>query len=159
MISSGYAQRMILRCNHHKCIGQRCFGFIRFLVALRSSIYNITVLLKDSITNKLVESYTLAIAHGLHQFGTQPPFKTSDLLNLRINKFRSISWQVDESMQILCYAFVSLGELHKLGVLDCHETRRNVMSPKCFLELIPNYFHILKQRIPMMTPPNACRPL
>jgi hypothetical protein len=134
---------MILRCNHHKSIGCRCLGFIRFLVALRSSIYSITVLLKDSITDKLIESCTLAIAHGLHQFGTQPPFETCNLLNLRINKFRSISWQVDESMQIFCYAFVSLGELHKLGVLDRHETRWNVLSPKCFLELILNYSHIL----------------
>jgi hypothetical protein len=50
-------------------------------------------------------------------------------------------------MQIFCYAFVSVGELHKLGVLDCHEARRNVMSLKCFLELIPNYFHILRQGI------------
>jgi hypothetical protein len=47
-------------------------------------------------------------------------------------------------MQIFSYTFVTLSELHELGVLDSHETRRNVMSSESFLELIPNNLIILR---------------
>jgi hypothetical protein len=66
---------------------------------------------------------------------------------------------VNEIMPIFSYTSVTLSELHELGVLDCLETRRNVMSVKCFLELIPNYLIILKLSAPIMMPPNTCRPL
>jgi hypothetical protein len=62
-------------------------------------------------------------------------------------------------MPIFGYTSVTLSELHELGVLDSHETRRNVISSKNFLELIPNDLIILRHSAPIMIPPNTCRPL
>jgi hypothetical protein len=66
---------------------------------------------------------------------------------------------MNEIMPIFGYTFVTLSELHELGVLDNHETRRNIMSSESFLELIPNNLIILRQSTPIVIPPNTCRAL
>jgi hypothetical protein len=66
---------------------------------------------------------------------------------------------MNELMPIFGYTSVTLSELHELGVLDSHKTRRNVMSSKSFFELIPNDLIILRQSAPIMMPPNTYRPL
>jgi hypothetical protein len=52
------------------------------LAAIRSSIDRIVVLLGQGITDKLIESGTLASTNGLHQLGTEAMLETSDLLSL-----------------------------------------------------------------------------
>ena len=73
---------------------------------------------------------TFAISHGLHQLGAKSPLETSNLLGIGVNKLSSIPRKVIESLQVFIQALVPLGQLHELCMLDCHETRRNIISPK-----------------------------
>jgi hypothetical protein len=66
------------------------------LTALRSNIDRIVILLSLSITDNLIESGTLASAHGLHQLGTEAMLETSDLLSISINKLNCIPCKVIE---------------------------------------------------------------
>ena len=98
---------------------------------------------------------TLAISHGLHKFGAKSPLETCDLFGISVNKLSSIPCKVIESLQVFIQALVPLGQLHELCMLDCHETRRNVISPESRLELIPSDLGISGHSGPMMTPPNT----
>ena len=102
---------------------------------------------------------TLAISHGLHQFGAKSPFEASNLLGIGIHKLGSIPCKVVESLQVFIQALVPLGQLHELCMFDRHETRRKVISLESRLELIPSDLSISVHSGPMMTPPNASLPM
>ena len=44
-------------------------------------------------------------------------------------------------------------------MLNGHETRRNKVSPKSCLELVPNYLNVSREGGPVMGPLDACRAL
>jgi hypothetical protein len=102
---------------------------------------------------------TLVISHGLHQFGAKSPLETSNLFGIGVHKLGSIPCKVVESLQVFIQALVPLGQLHELYMLDCHETRRNVISPESRLELIPRDLGISKYSGLIMTPPNTSQPM
>jgi hypothetical protein len=124
-----------------------------------SSIYLIIVLLSQGITDKLIKSDTLTIAHRLHQFRGKPLLEASYLLGIYIHKFRSIPRQVIKCLEVLIKTLIVLSQLHELGMLDCHKTRRNKIYPESFLELVPNNLDVCREGGPMMVPPDACRSL
>ena len=101
---------------------------------------------------------TLIISHSLHQFGAKSPLETSDLLGISVNKLSSIPCEVIESLQVFIQALIPLGQIHELRMLDCHETRRNIISPESRLELIPSDLGISRHSGPMMTPPMPAGP-
>jgi hypothetical protein len=51
----------------------------------------VIVVLGNGIADKLIESGALAIAHGLHQLGTETSLETNDLLSIRVHKLSCIS--------------------------------------------------------------------
>jgi len=102
---------------------------------------------------------TLTISHSLHQFGAKSPLETSDLLGISVNKLSSIPCEVIESLQVFIQALIPLGQLHELCMLDCHETKRNIISLESRLELIPSDLGISEHSGPMTTPPNTSWPM
>jgi len=94
----------------HWSLGLRCPcpGFKSPLASLGRSVYSVIVLLSESITDKLIESCTLSMAHSLQQLGAKTLFEASNLLRLSVHKLRSIPRQMIESMKILLHSFVAL---------------------------------------------------
>jgi hypothetical protein len=76
--------------NHYKSVRLRSPSLRSYLVTLRDNIHSIVVLLQESITDKLIESCTLASTHGLHQFETKSPLETSNPLGINIDKVWSL---------------------------------------------------------------------
>jgi hypothetical protein len=99
MISSRYVRWLKMGSNHHKSVRLGSPSLESHLMTLRGSIHNIAVLLQESITDKLIESCTLASTHGLHQFGTMSHLKTSNPLGIGVDKIRSIPWWWMKSCQ------------------------------------------------------------
>jgi hypothetical protein len=124
-------------------------------MALRSSMDRIIILLSQSITDKLIESGTLASAHVLHQLETKVTLETSDLLSISINKLSCIPCKVIEVLQIFSQTLIALSQLHKLSVLHRHQTRRNIISSESHLELVPRDLGIRGQRRAVMASPNT----
>jgi hypothetical protein len=54
--------------------------------------------LGQGITDKFIESGTLASTHGLHQLGTEATLETSNLLCIYINKLSCISCKIIEGL-------------------------------------------------------------
>ena len=52
---------------------------------------------------------TLAISHGLHQFGAKSPLEACNLLGIGVHKLDSIPCKVVESLQVFIQALVPLG--------------------------------------------------
>jgi hypothetical protein len=77
-------------------------------MALRSSINRIVVLLGKGITDKFIESGTLASTRGLHQLGTKAMLETSDLLSISINKLHRIPCKVIEGLQVFSQTLIAL---------------------------------------------------
>jgi hypothetical protein len=70
----------MLSLGHHRSFRLGSTSLISPFVAFGSSINIIIVLLSYSITDKLIESGALAIAHGFHQLRGKSPLETSNLL-------------------------------------------------------------------------------
>ena len=64
----------------HWSFSLRCTCLKGPLAILGSCIDIIVVLLSESVTHELIESSTLVVPHGLHQFGTKPSLEASNSL-------------------------------------------------------------------------------
>ena len=65
---------------HYWSFSLRGTYFKHPLAIFGSSIDIIVILLSKSIAYELIESDTLVVSHGLHQFGTKPSLKATDFL-------------------------------------------------------------------------------
>ena len=109
---------MIGRFACHWGLGLRSTCLIGPLAVLGRGINNNGVLLGQRITHKLIKGGALVTSHVLGQLGSQSPLETSKLLDLSINKLRSIARQVIKSMKILSQTLSALSQVHELGVLE-----------------------------------------
>jgi hypothetical protein len=85
-ISDVGSRGTLLSFCHHRSFRLRSTCLIISFVALGSSINVIVVL----ITDKLIKSCTLVVAHRLHQLRAKSPLEASDLLGIYVHKFRGI---------------------------------------------------------------------
>ena len=110
-----------------------------------------------SLINSL--KVTLVVAHRLHQFREKSPLEASYSLGVSIDELGSIPCQVVECLEVFIKTLVALGELHKLSMLNGHETRRDKVSSESCLKLTPNYLDVCREGGLVMCPPDACRAL